>query len=510
MNLDLSFYFAVFLRRLHYFIVIFALVSAASIAAAFLLPAVYSANSVLLVESSSIPGALSAPTVQAQALEKLQTIEKKLMTRANLLRIAQKFKVFPDTSKMSPDDIVQAMRDATQISKNAGSGQATFMGIGFEADTADAAAAVVNEYVTLILEADLEVRTGNAEQTVEFFRQQVEWLSAELDIQSAKILDFQNKNSDALPNTMTYRMNQQQLLQTRLSTAERDIASLKDQKARMVAIFESTGQVSGAAANMTPEQRQLEQLQTQLNGMLAIFAPSNPKVLLVKQQIAQLEAIVKSQAPSNPSGNPVATLLDVQLADLDTKIQILEEERLKLIDELATIKDSIDRTPANQIALDALNRDYNNIQLQYNSSVDKLAAASAGEQIEVRSKGERISVVEPATVPSQPARPNRTLIAGGGMVAGAFLGIAAIVLIELLNRAVRRPTDLVRTFGITPIATIPYMRTPGETMMRRTAFAAILLVAVLGIPAMIYAVHVYYLPLDIIAGKVAGKFGLRL
>lgn len=510
MNLDLSFYIAVFLRRLHYFILVFALVSAAAIAAAFLLPAVYSASSVLLVESSSIPGALSAPTVQAQALEKLQTIEKKLMTRANLLKIAKDFNVFKDTSKMSPDDIVSAMFDATRIIKDAGRGQATIMSIIFEADTAEAAAGVVNEYVTLILEADLEVRTGNAEQTVEFFQQQVERLSGELDIQSAKILDFQNRNSDALPNTLTYRLGQQQLLQTRLSTAERDIASLKDQKARMIAIFESTGQISGSAINQTPEQKQLEQLQTQLNGMLAVFAPTNPKVILIKQQIAQLEDIVRSQVPNAPSGNPAATMLDVQLADLDTQIKILEEERLKLIDELAAIKDTIDRTPANQVALDALTRDYNNIQQQYNSAVDKLAAASAGEEIEIRSKGERISVVEPATVPSEPARPNRTLIAGGGVAFGAFLGIATIVLIEFLNRAVRRPTDLIRSFGITPIATIPYMRTPGETMMRRTGFTALLLVAVLGIPAMIYAVHVFYLPLDMLMGKVAAKFGLRL
>jgi hypothetical protein len=102
------------------------------------------------------------------------------------------------------------------------------------------------------------------------------------------------------------------------------------------------------------------------------------------------------------------------------------------------------------------------------------------------------------------------MIAGGGIVAGAFLGAALIVLIEVLNRAVRRPTDLVRTFGIMPIATIPYMRTPSETMMRRTAFATILLVAVLGIPAMVYAVHVYYAPLDIIVGKIVSKFGIRL
>jgi hypothetical protein len=203
-------------------------------------------------------------------------------------------------------------------------------------------------------------------------------------------------------------------------------------------------------------------------------------------------------------------MLDVQIADIDTRMALLEEERVKILDDLAVLKDSIDRTPANQVALDSLTRDYNIIQQQYNTAVDKLSKAAAAEETEVRSKGERMSVVEPATEPSRPSRPNRMFIAGAGTAAGAFMGIALIVLMELLNRAVRRPTDLINSFGITPIATIPYMRTPREMMMRRMAFVAILAVAVLGIPAMIYAVHVYYEPLDIIIGKVAAKLGIHL
>lgn len=510
MNLDLTFYFAVFLRRLHYFIIIFALVSAASIAAAFLLPAVYTANSVLLVESSQIPGPLAAPTVQAQALEKLQTIENRLMTRTNLLEIAQKLKVFRDMPKMSPDDIVQAMRQNTRIGKNAGRGQATIMTIAFDGETGPIAAGVVNEYVTLILKADVEIRTGNAEDTLEFFNQEVKRLSGEIDIMSEKILDFQNKNADALPNTLQYRMGQQTQLQANLVTAERDIALLKDQKARMIALFQATGQLTGTAAAQTPEAQQLNQLRQQMNTFIATYSPTNPKVRQLQAQIDQMEAIVQAQQLPPDAAASQMSPLDIQIASIDTQIEALEAQREQLIEQLAVLKDSIDRTPANQVALDALNRDYSNIQQQYNTAVARQSQAAAGERIEVLSKGERISVVDAATVPDRPSSPNRLLIAGGGIFSGAALGIAVIVLMELLNRAVRRPKDLINSFGITPIATIPYMRTPSETMMRRSGFAALLLLAVVGIPAIIYAVHVYYQPLDLIVGKVAAKLGIRL
>lgn len=510
MNLDLSFYIAVFLRRLHYFVIIFALVSAAAIAAAFLLPPVYHASSVLLVESPQIPGALAAPTVQPQALEKLQTIQNRLMTRTNLLEIAQRLKVFKDMSKMTPDAIVQAMRQQTTITNSAGRGQATIMTVAFDGESGPVVAGVVNEYVTLILKEDLATRTERVENTVEFFNNEVARLSGDLDVMSAKILDFQNKNADALPNTLQYRLGQQTLLQNNLATAERDISLLRDQKQQMIALFNATGQVTGAAANQTPEAQQLAQLQQQMNTFMATYSPTNPKVRQLQAQIDRLEEIVQAQQlPPGTAATPMSPL-DIQLASLDTQISALEEQRKQLIAQLDVLKDSIDRTPANQIALDALTRDYQNIQQQYNTAVARQAQAAAGEQIEVRSKGERVSVVDAATVPDRPVKPNRVLIAGGGVVAGAGLGIAVIMLLELLNRAVRRPKDLIKAFGITPIATIPYMRTPSETMMRRSGFAAMLLVAVIGIPAIIYAVHVYYQPLDVLVGRVASQFGIRL
>ena len=509
MNLDLSFYFAVFLRRIHYFIIITAIVSAAAIAAAFLLPPSFQANSMLMVESSSIPGPLAAPTVQPAALEKLQTIENRLMTRSNLLDIANRLNVFKDLKRMNPDEIVIAMRDATTIKKSAAKGEATTMSLTFTAETGKVAAAVVNEYVTQILKDDVDLRTQSAEDTVEFFNQEVKRLGAELDLMSAKILDFQNKNSDALPTTLAFRLGQQSSLQVKLDTAEQDITQLNDQKKQLIALYESTGQVGANTANLTPEAKQLAALNDQLTQALALLAPSHPKIKLLQAQIAQLEIIVKSQtaAAGASSGNPAASMFDIQIADLDDKIALATKTRDQIQEQMKALQDSIDRTPANQIALDALNRDYANTQQQYNTAVGRQSQAAAGERIEVLSKGEKISVLDAATVPNSPAKPNRPLIALGGIAAGMFLGIGTIVLTELLNRAVRRPKDIVKAFGITPLVTIPYMRTPNETMRRRSVFIGLLLLAVVGIPAIIYAVHVFYQPLDIILSRLAAQVG---
>jgi polysaccharide chain length determinant protein (PEP-CTERM system associated) len=513
MNLDFAFYTAVFMRRIHYFIIISALVTAAALAAAFLLPPSYDAKSILLVESSVIPNQLAAPTIQTGALEQLQVIEQRLMTRANLLDIAKRLKVFENLDKMPPDDIVQGMRDHTKITKRAGKDQATAMEIAFNADAGQIAAGVVNEYVTLILKENLALRTERAGQTLEFFQQEVESLGTALSEQSAKIVDFQNRNADALPNTLNFRLNQQTMLQGQIGTIERTIQSLKDQKTQLIAVFQSTGNVNATqGVQKTPEEVQLDQARVALRDALAIFSPTNTKVKMIEAKIASLEEAVRAQAPVTvtPNANPAATMLDVQVAGLDSQVKTQQQQLDSLNEQLVKVTASIDKTANNQTELDALTRDYGNIQQQYNVSTDRLSKAATGERIELLSKGERITVIDAATVPNEPSKPNRILIAIGGIVMGILLGIGTIVLLELLNRSVRRPKDLIRSFGITPLSTIPYMRTPSETVMRRGAFAGMLLVAVVGIPALIYAVHIYYQPLDLILSRLASKFGISL
>jgi uncharacterized protein involved in exopolysaccharide biosynthesis len=135
---------------------------------------------------------------------------------------------------------------------------------------------------------------------------------------------------------------------------------------------------------------------------------------------------------------------------------------------LAALSASSAATPANEIVLNALEREYANEQTLYNAAVARLAEASTGEQIEVRFKGERLSLMEPALPPERPVRPRRFLVAAGGGIAGLVAALALIAGLELLNGRVRRPVEVQRALGIEPIATIPYMPSTQQTGRRRS------------------------------------------
>jgi len=503
----IKFYTAVFFRRLHFFLAIFIVFAVASFTLARILPPVYQSEARLLVESAQIPKELAASTVVTVASEQLQIIEQRLLTRANLLDISTRLNVFEDLNSMTADAIVKKMRKHTLIERQSGYNQATLMTVAFEANTGQIAASVTNEFVTRILQDNADIRTSRAGDTMDFFDQEVDRLGTELQFHSAKILNYKSENSDALPETLEYRLNQQTRLLERLASLEREISALRSQKTRLAQIFEATGRLGTIPTDTrTPEQIQLARLQDELATAKAIYSASNPKITLLEAQVAQLEARnLGRPAPSVADNAPQASILDVQLADIDARIETLGQQSTQLSEELAVLDETISRTTGVKIALDALERDSDNIQAQYNTAVDRLAKAATGERIELLSKGQRITILEAAVVPNKPAKPNRKLIAVGGSLVGAGLGVAFIVLLELLNQAIRRPLDITNSLGITPITTIPYIRTPMELVMRRAIFTSLLALVIFGLPAMLYAIHVYYLPLDLIYDRVAGK-----
>ena len=160
------------------------------------------------------------------------------------------------------------------------------------------------------------------------------------------------------------------------------------------------------------------------------------------------------------------------------------------------------------MVLTGLERDLANLQRQYAAAMASLGQAQVGERIEVLSKGERFSLIEQPQLPSRPISPNRVLIAGAGVAGGIGAGLGFILLMEMLNRSIRRPVDLSAKLGIQPFATMPYIRTPGEVRRKRAAIIAALALIAVAIPVGLFAVHTYYLPLDLIWAELLAKFGV--
>jgi len=514
---DPKYYFSIFLRRLHYFLFVSVIISAVAGIAAFTLPPAYESQTRLLLEGPQIPSELASSTVTVGLSEQLEIIEQRLMTRANMLDVARSQQVFEDIQTMSADEIVEAMQARTAVQRAGTSRNPTpILTLTFEARSPSIAAGVLNEYLTLIQRQNVEFRTSRAGNTLEFFKQEVQRLGQDLDAQSARILDFKTTNSEALPESLAYRLDQQATLQEQVRQIDRDITTLNNQSERLVQIFEATGQLgTDEGARLSPDEQRLQDLRNQLDETKSVYSSENPRVKMLEAQIEQLEqrlaarTTTEESTPDTQAQRRGSATLDLQLSEIETRISMLQEQREDIIARLADLKESLARTPANTVTLDELNRAYANIEAQYNTAVDRLAQASTGERIESLSRGQRISIIEPPATPNRPTKPNRVLIAGGGTAFGILAGLGLVVLIEFLNRTARRPEDIVNRIGVRPLATIPYMRSRSDIFWKRLIKITVYLVILVGVPLAIYAVHLYYLPLDLLADKAMNKIGVR-
>jgi polysaccharide chain length determinant protein (PEP-CTERM system associated) len=508
MKSTLKLYLALLWRRLPLMALLVALTAGLGVAVSVQLPDTYSTSARLLVEGAEIPDALAPSTVQTDASEQLDLIQQRLMTRANLIAVANKYEVFPNIRTMTPDAVFEQMNQRTTVSRTSGRNRATLMTISFRADDPRIAADVVNEFVTLILNENVRYRTGRAEGTESFFRQEVDRLSGDLDIQKDRILRFKQSNADALPDNLAFRLSRQTLLQERISEGQRRITELTEQKERLIAIYQATGAVSsGSEEDMSPEQRQLATLQQQLNDALLVYSEENPRVKILRTRVAQLEEVVKAQSGGTDPSRPVS-VLDVEVGQIEAQIDYIARQVTDAETELASVSDSIARTPANAIALEALERDYANIQAQYNDAVARLAQAQTGERIELLSKGERITVLEQATVPSDPTGPNRPRIAQASVLVGFALAGGLFVLLEMLNSAIRRPQELTTALGITPFAVLSYIDTPRQRTRLRLLWMILACGVLLLLAGALWAVQTYYVPLDLLFSRVVDRLGL--
>ncbi len=506
MIFDLRFYLALLLRRLPYVLMIIAACSAVGLFLAYTLPPVYRAEAKLLFESAQIPDELAASTVRSTADENLMAIQQRILTRANLVGLADRFKIYADISDITPDGIVEEMRQRIGIYMPPMEGSTGVVTVSFGASEPEVSAAVTNAVVDQILQQNVELRTEASGSTLDFFQQEVKRLTEEMAQQNGKILEFEEANRDALPESLEYRRTRQAAQQERLLQVDRELASLRDRRQRLTELYDRTGRLASSVGELTPEQAQLEQLRQELASALVVLSPTNPRIRALQTQVAALEEAVKEQL--GVAGEGTLSSFQVQMLDIDGQITYLAEQKGLIEQELAAIDASIEATPGNSIKLGALQSDYANLRVQYDQAVASLADARMGDRIEVTDRGQRITVIEPAVPPAFRSEPNRKLVALTGLGAGVMLSAALVFLLELLNHTVRRPAELVRALGIAPFGTIPYIESRTENRRHRLRLGGSLAAVIVGLPLILYAVHVYVMPMDALLAIAAEKLGL--
>ena len=255
------------------------------------------------------------------------------MTTENLLKIIQKYDLYPEDRKTKTREyVLEQMRDDTgfnMLSANVidpRSGVPTKATIAFsvsyENRNPQLAAKVANELVSLYLQQNIDSRKERTADATSFLSEEAKRLDQEIAVQQATLEKFKQQNLNALPektqiNIQMMERNQQELrdIDLRLNSLSQQIVFLESQLAQInptAQVYTSTGE-----RILSPADR-LKHLRTELARVRGVYGSTHPDVIRMQREVAGLEATVNEQVSTAD--------LQRQLEDANTQMLAAREK----------------------------------------------------------------------------------------------------------------------------------------------------------------------------------------
>lgn len=562
---------SVFRRRLPWFAIPFILIIVVGIGYTLSVPAVYQSSATILIESQKIPEDLVRSTITSYAEERIQLIEQRVMTRAQLLAIADKFALFEDNPNLSPSQKVAILRQKADIEmvdtevQNIFEETTTIAFIIHYFDSRpEKAFQVTNELVTLFLEENVRSRTLSAEEATEFIDEEVSNRDADLRRKEEVIAQFKQDNYTTLPELLRFHLVKLESTRSELSRAIRQIREA-EQETRFLQIELDSRSRGGILADLRRAPTPLEQytfLISELQILRARLQPDHPNIRALERQLSLMEPqvpgpilrrrlvalrdsfnedrekLLETVLPTHPS----VQALDVRIEDLDQRINSLPDEllteneelaltdpslagligrltaaqsglealknqRVRLEAEIVELELRIEATPNTGRILDSLQREYDNSSREFKAIREKQLEAQLAEDLEQDQKAERFSLVDPPVQPDKPVRPNRQKMAALSFALAVAVGLALVILVENIWPRLRGTAHLARLIGEAPLGIIPNITTEKEQNGQRHMVTAAAASAPIIIVALAIIVHTQVLPLDLVVLKIMDRLG---
>lgn len=470
-------YVEIVFRRKWYLIIPFAVSIIGIMLALYFVPKTYKSTTLILVEHQKVPEAYVTSTVTIDIAQRLNTITQQVMSRTRLESVINEFGLYKTSKvKHANEGLVELMRKNIEIDvKNdgrRGDGVSSFS-ISYMGHDPETVMHVTNRLASLFIEENLKVREQQAEGTTEFLDAQLQNLKKSLESQESQIKTYKERHMGELPSQLDANLRtldrlqlERQLTNDALRSSEDRKTMIERQLSEIGIIPANTKDMLTGAVSSDPARRRLAELQTELTQLSSLYTDKYPDIVRVKSEIAELESQIKagkgkeaekSSAVRVPivSDNPIYATLSTQLIEVSAEVRNLKEKQKELARQIASLQGRVDRIPEREQQMAALMRDYENTGHNYQNLLNKKLDAQLAENLEKRQKGEQFRILDPASLPLKPFKPDPKRIVLIGLAIGFGSGAGLVFLLENIDASFRKPEDVYGYIGIPVLASVP-------------------------------------------------------
>lgn len=319
--------------------------------------------------------------------------------------------------------------------------------LSFQSNDPVKAAKIANALAAAYIDQSVNRRTGTATRQSTMIQKRLAELGAVAQQADAQLAQYRAANGIVSEGALSVTDQQISPLAGQVATAESEAAALRAKLSVAQSQISQGGLTAVSAVLGSPVISNLRSqravLMTQYGDINTRYGPRHPESVKIKQQLDSIDRQINEEANRVIGGlRSEATVASARAASLRSNLAQLRGT------QASETRASVEALSF-QRAAEAAHQAYN----------QAAELAQRTNQI-AQSPLSQAQIIEAATVPLEPASPNKPLILLGGLVLGLLLGVVAISLQELLASGLRRRKDL-ELIGLPLLASVPVSRRPG-------------------------------------------------
>lgn len=545
--------------RKWYGIVVALLIAVGTAVYAWRLPPVYQSKATVLIEEQQIPPEFVRSTVTGAAEQHIQLITQQILSRSKLLETIEKFDLYPDIRKTaSKEALVDLMRKSIKIEtisaqvkdkRRNQEGLTIAFNISYEGRNPQTVFKVAGSLTSVFLEQNLKYREAQVQTTTRFLEAELDQLRGRLAELGGQLSAYKLKHEGTLPEYYQYNFQQVQTLENELKQLENAERSAENQKVYLEGLLATTGavkdgdkdkgQITSPAARLQQvrdqlaslqakystghpdiqrllrekeslekalkdqpagagKQQKLVQLRARLLQLQSQYGEAHPEVRQLKGEIDKMQSEAEAPDPMQYDldlANPAQLNLLTQVQAINNQLISLRQQRQNVKEKLALVRSRLEQIPKVEQDYLALQRDYQNTQAKYQEVNNKLMEARISEGMEEHQKGERFTLIDPASYPEEPIRPKRGMIMLAGVMLGLMAGLGLMVGLERLDPAVKTVEELASITAMPPLGIVGWIETAQDRTQKQRR--RLLIAAAGGFAVLVGILLVHFLYRDV-------------
>ena len=451
-----------------------------------LLPDRYRSEARIQIVPQQVPETFVQSTVTTALDARLQAMSQVIQSRTRLEAIIQELNLYErERQEMIMEDVVELMRRDIGIqiprtrSRREDPGSFT---VSFTSDNPRAALQVTERLAAQFITESLQDRTVQADQTSQFLETQLEEARRKLADHEQRFAQYRQQHAGELPTQVQTTLGLVQATQSQLQTVADAMNRDRDRQlvlektiSDLMAIASSRPQVQtaargGAPAGTTAAER-LADARAALRALQQRLKPEHPDMIRAERMVRDLEEKAAAEELNTPVGTGVVaatsalspgdltrlSAMQAERESLERRIALNQAEEERLQRALSGLRAKVEVAPSREAEATELMRDYESLDAQYRSLLDRAQQSRIAADLERRQIGEQFRLLDPARLPIRPFSPDRFRLNVMGALGGLALGLALLALIEYRDTTFRTEDDFATSLTLPVLAVIPAM-----------------------------------------------------